>query len=76
MAYKRNYTHIVEEDILTEWRGRIKQSQQKRLKELETKLNIPQAALVRLALDCFLPKIRNENYKEEGILNLWNSSKF
>ncbi len=71
----KQYTQSGETE-LTEWRGRINKTQHERLKILEEKLHIPQSALVRLALSCFLPKLNNYNYTEEAIKNLWNSEKF
>lgn len=65
-----------DKDSLVEWRGRIKKSQLLRLKDLENRLDIPASALVRIAIDCFLPKLTNCGFKEEGIKNLWNDQKF
>jgi len=33
-------------------------------------------AIARIALDCFLPKLTNNNFTEEGIKRLWNENKF
>ena len=76
MSYKRHYTRKVEKEILAEWRGRIKQSQKDQLKDLEDRLHIPQAAIIRIALDCFLPKLSNMEVTETGMLNVWNREKF
>lgn len=76
MSYKSKYTRRVQSEELVEWRGRINKSQKERLVELEYRLNIPVSALVRLAIDCLLPKIENMEITEEGILNVWNSTKF
>ena len=54
----------------------ITDEQSVRLKDYKERLNIPPSAIVRLALSCFLPKIRSDNFTEEGIKNLWNSNKF
>ena len=55
---------------------KITTAQDEQLLNLEKKLHIPASSLVRLALDCFLPKVSNMEVTEEGILNLWNSEKF
>ena len=52
----------------------VKQSEQ--LKEIKEQLNIPPSAIIRLALNCFLPKIRDENFKYGGIKELWDRNKF
>ncbi len=46
------------------------------LLEIERELNIPPSAIVRLALNCFLPKIRDDNFKYSGIKELWENKKF
>lgn len=52
----------------------VKQSE--KLKEIKEQLNIPPSAIIRLALNCFLPKIRDENFKYGGIKELWDRNKF
>ena len=54
----------------------IMEQQSKKLKEIKAELNIPQSAIVRLALNCFLPKVRDENFKYAGIKDLWDNTKF
>ena len=54
----------------------ITEQQSKKLKEIKAELNIPQSAIVRLALNCFLPKVRDENFKYAGIKDLWDNTKF
>lgn len=46
------------------------------LSEIDEHLKIPPSAIVRMALNCFLPKLRDEKYKYEGIKNVWNNRKF
>lgn len=53
--------------ILVEGRYKITEIQKIKLKDLEERLNIPASTLVRMALDCFLPKITNAGYTEKGI---------
>lgn len=61
---------------LVEWRGRIEKDQLKELKYWDDVHGIPQAAIVRLALKCFFPKLTNKGFTEEGIKRLWNENKF
>lgn len=54
----------------------ITEEQNEKLKEIEEFLKIPPSAIVRIALDTFLPKVKNCNFKYEGVKNLWNERKF
>lgn len=54
----------------------ITEKQSEKLKEIKEQLNIPPSAIIRLALNCFLPKVRDENFKYSGIKDLWNERKF
>lgn len=47
-----------------------------KLLEIEKELNIPPSSIVRLALNCFLPKLRGEGFTYGGIRELWDRSKF
>ncbi len=68
---------VAQKDIIhVTKRYKVTKAQDDKLLEIEEQLNIPPSAIVRLALDCFLPKVKNENYKYEGIKNLWNEQKF
>lgn len=58
---------IAERKATVEGRFKITIQQKEQLKDLEERLNIPASALVRMALDCFLPKINNFGYSEKGI---------
>ncbi len=57
-------------------RYKITEAQDKKLLEIEQELNIPPSSIVRLALNCFLPKVRDENFKYGGIKDLWDKQKF
>lgn len=46
------------------------------LQEIDEHLKIPPSAIVRLALNTFLPKVRDSHFKYEGIKNIWNQNKF
>ena len=54
----------------------ITESQSEKLKEIKEELKIPPSAIVRLALNCFLPKVRDENFKYAGVKELWDRRKF
>lgn len=73
-----NWEEIVtqkETKIVTK-RYKITEQQDLKLIEIDRELGIPPSAIVRLALNCFLPKVRNENFKYSGIKDLWDSDKF
>lgn len=57
-------------------RYKVTQAMDSTLREIEDELNIPPSAIVRLALNCFLPKVRDSHYKYEGIRKLWDDNKF
>jgi hypothetical protein len=57
-------------------RYRVTEQQDNVLKEIEKELKIPPSAMVRLFINICLPKIRDENFKYEGIKRLWNENKF
>jgi hypothetical protein len=54
----------------------ITSEQSAKLKDFKDRLKIPPSAIVRIALECFFPKLTNMNFKEEGIKNLYNERKF
>ena len=54
----------------------ITEAQSKKLDEIQEYLKIPPSAIVRIALNVFLPKIKDENFKYEGIKTLWDETKF
>lgn len=54
----------------------ITQAQYDKLREIEDELKIPASSIVRLSLNCFLPKLRNENFRYGGIKDLWDREKF
>ena len=57
-------------------RYKVTEAQDEKLLEIERELNIPPSAIVRLALNCFLPKLRDENFRYGGIKELWDGNKF
>ncbi len=54
----------------------ITEKQAEKLAEIHENLNIPPSAIIRLALNCFFPKVRDENFCYGGIKDLWDSNKF
>jgi hypothetical protein len=74
MSYPEFLTQ--KETIHVTKRYKITEQQDNTLLEIERELNIPPSAIVRLALNCFLPKIKDDNFKYEGIKNLWDERKF
>jgi len=54
----------------------ITESQSAKLREIKEELNIPPSAMVRLALNIILPKLRDENFRYGGIKQLWDNNKF
>ena len=73
-----NWEEIVSQPM-TEYvtnRYKVTKQQDEKLREIENELNIPPSAIVRLALNCFLPKIKDENFKYAGVKDLWDERKF
>lgn len=54
----------------------ITEKQYQKLAEIEEMLKIPPSAIVRIALDTFLPKMRDNYFRYGGIKELWDSNKF
>lgn len=54
----------------------ITEKQSKKLREIKEELGIPPSAIVRLALNSFFPKIKDEGFKYAGIKEVWDRSKF
>ena len=54
---------------LIEVRTKVTQEQKTQLQDMESRLSIPVAILIRMALDSFLPKVKNSGFSEDGILN-------
>jgi len=78
MSYRNNLPEFMAKPAVNYVNERfdITQDQSQKLREIKEYLNIPPSAIVRLALNCFLPKIRNENFKYSGIKDLWDEKKF
>ena len=54
----------------------ITEQQYQKLIEIEEMLKIPPSAIVRIALDTFLPKTRDNYFRYGGIKDLWDNRKF
>lgn len=78
MSYKPNLPEFMANPAVNYVNERfdITEKQSEQLKEIKEQLNIPPSAIVRLALNCFLPKVRDENFKYSGIKDLWDDRKF
>lgn len=61
---------------LIEVRVRITKEQIECLEYLEQRYGIPQSSLVRMALDSFLPKIKNSGFTEAGIRSGYLNGKY
>ena len=64
------------ETITVTNRYKVTKEQDDKLREIERELNIPPSAIIRLALNTFLPKLRDAGFKYAGIKEVWNRSKF
>ena len=53
-------------------RYKVTEAQDAKLLEIENELGIPPSSIVRLVLNCFLPKVRDENFRYGGIKDLWD----
>ena len=67
MFYSENVPRVAAKPALVEGRYKITETQKEQLKSLEDRLHIPASALIRMALDSFLPKISNSGFSEKGI---------
>lgn len=78
MSYNNNVPEFMAKTAVTYVNERvdITVEQSHKLKEIKEQLNIPPSAIIRLALNCFLPKIKDENFKYGGIKDLWDRNKF
>ena len=54
----------------------ITEDQYLMLQQIDEYLKIPPSAIVRLALNTFIPKVKDSHFKYEGIKKLWNDQKF
>lgn len=78
MSYKNNLPEFMAKNATSYVNERfdITTQQSAKLKEIKEELGIPPSAIIRLALNVFLPKIKDENFKYGGIKELWDRSKF
>lgn len=67
MFYSENMPLVAAKPALIERRLKITKVQVDALADLEARLNIPASALVRMAIDNFLPKTKNSGFTEHGI---------
>lgn len=57
-------------------RYKVTKQQDDKLMEIERELNIPPSAIIRLALNTFLPKIKDQGFKYSGIKDVYNKRNF
>jgi len=78
MTYKDNLPEFMAKTATTYVNERfdITTQQSAKLKEIKEELGIPPSAIIRLALNTFLPKTRDEGFKYGGIKQLWDRNKF
>lgn len=67
MFYNENVPLRAAKPALVEGRFKITVLQKERLRDMEKRLHIPASAIIRMALDSFLPKISNSGFSEKGI---------
>ncbi|MEO6707194.1 MAG: hypothetical protein ABIN04_15250 [Ginsengibacter sp.] len=78
MSYKEELPEFMAKSYVNYVNKRfdITQAQYDKLREIEDELKIPSSAIVRLAINCFLPKLRDQGFTYGGIRELWDRSKF
>ena len=78
MSYNNNVPEFMSKNAVNYVNKRfdITETQYEKLREIEENLKIPPSAIVRLAINCFLPKVRDENFRYGGIRELWDREKF
>lgn len=54
----------------------ITEKQSVKLREIKEELGIPPSAIVRMALNTFLPKLKDSGFRYAGIKEVWDRSKF
>lgn len=78
MSYKQEVPEFMAKSAvnLVNKRFDITEKQYEKLIEIEEMLKIPPSAIVRIALDTFLPKTRDNYFRYGGIKDLWDNRKF
>ena len=67
MFYSENMPLIAAKPKHIEGRYKTTKEQKEWLVDMEERLGIPQSALIRMALDSFIPKTSNSGFTEKGI---------
>lgn len=67
MFYNENMPQAAAKVALTERRIKLTEIQDRQLIELSERTSVPISALVRMALDSFIPKLNNSGFTEKGI---------
>lgn len=78
MAYKEDVPEFMAKTATTYVNERfdITEKQSLKLREIKEELGITPSAMVRLALNIILPKLRDEGFKYAGIKEVWDRNKF
>jgi hypothetical protein len=78
MRYNKDLPEFMAKSAVTYVNERydVTTQQSEKLKEIKEELGIPPSAMVRLALNIILPKLRDENFRYGGIKQLWDNNKF
>ena len=73
MSYNNNLPEFMAKPAVNYVNERfdITKKQSEKLKEIKDELKIPPSAIVRLALNCFLPKLKDSHFTYCGINELW-----
>lgn len=78
MSYKNDMPEFMAKSAVNYVNERfdITEQQSALLRQIKDELNIPPSAIVRLALNTILPKLRDERFKYSGIKGAWDRNKF
>ena len=78
MSYKEDMPDFMANPATTYVNERydVTTEQSAQLKLIKEELGIPPSAIIRLALNTFLPKLRDAGFKYAGIKEVWDRSKF
>lgn len=69
------FEEVAQADTITVTnRYKVTKAQDDKLREIERELNIPPSVIIRLALNTFLPKIKDCGFKYSGIIEVCGKS--
>lgn len=76
MFYNENMPLVAAQPVLKERRVKFTEQQLKEYDELSTQTGVPFAALVRMASEVFLPRMRNAGFTPNGIKAGYHQKKY